>query len=53
MPSAKLGNMWMPVFLERDVLEAGGNGPSEDVLRFFFPGKAEKNENQLNIIFRI
>lgn len=26
----------MPVFLERDVLEAGGNGPSEDVLRFFF-----------------
>lgn len=35
VPSAKLGNMWMPVFLERDVLEAGGNGPSEDVLRFF------------------
>lgn len=45
----------MPVFLERDVLEAGGNGPSEDVLRFFFHsdhcsgkvGKAQTNSGSV------
>lgn len=50
--SAKLADVWLSIFLEKDALETGDNWPSEDVSELIFPKKGKKYENQLTIILR-